>query len=52
MHLPPNAVCDPVMGDEGRLYVPPEMVDAYRTDLLPLASVIVPNQVRDASGGR
>ncbi len=23
-------VCDPVMGDEGRLYVRPEMVDAFR----------------------
>ena len=49
--LHPNAVCDPVMGDEGRLYVAPEMVDAYRTDLLPLASVIVPNQVRATAGG-
>ena len=32
------------MGDEGRLYVPPDMVDAYRSDILPLASVLVPNQ--------
>lgn len=23
-------VCDPVMGDEGRLYVKPELVDLYR----------------------
>lgn len=32
------------MGDEGRLYVPQEMVDAYRSEILPLASVLVPNQ--------
>mmetsp|Transcript_16356 Transcript_16356/g.28042 ORF Transcript_16356/g.28042 Transcript_16356/m.28042 type:complete len:336 (+) Transcript_16356:1-1008(+) len=36
-------VCDPVMGDEGKLYCPPEMVDAYRSKLLPLACVMVPN---------
>ena len=23
-------VCDPVMGDEGKLYVPPELVAVYR----------------------
>lgn len=23
-------VCDPVMGDEGKLYVPPELVSVYR----------------------
>jgi pyridoxal/pyridoxine/pyridoxamine kinase len=33
-----------VMGDEGRLYVKPELVDAYRATLIPLASVVVPNQ--------
>jgi hypothetical protein len=33
------------MGDEGRLYVPPDMVDSYRSDVLPLASILVPNQV-------
>lgn len=24
------SVCDPVMGDEGKLYVPPELVSVYR----------------------
>lgn len=38
------AVCDPVLGDEGRLYVPREMISEYRDQILPLASVIVPNQ--------
>ena len=37
-------VCDPVLGDDGKLYLPAEMVDLYRTDLLQLASVITPNQ--------
>lgn len=36
-------LCDPVMGDEGRLYVAAEMVDAFRERLVPLASVMVPN---------
>ena len=44
----PPAVCDPVMGDimggQERLYVPHELVDAYRSEILPLASVLVPNQ--------
>ncbi|KXZ56574.1 hypothetical protein GPECTOR_1g516 [Gonium pectorale] len=37
-------VCDPVLGDEGRLYVAPELVDAYAATIVPLASVLVPNQ--------
>lgn len=37
-------VCDPVLGDNGKLYLPAEMVDLYRTELLQLASVITPNQ--------
>ncbi len=37
-------VCDPVLGDDGKLYLPPEMVTLYRTELLQLASVITPNQ--------
>ncbi|KAK7205848.1 Ribokinase-like protein [Myxozyma melibiosi] len=36
-------VLDPVMGDENRLYVAPEVVPAYES-LLPLATVITPNQ--------
>jgi len=36
--------CDPVMGDNGKLYVPEELVQIYREEVLPLASVITPNQ--------
>jgi pyridoxine kinase len=37
-------VCDPVMGDNGKLYVPAEVVEVFKTDILPLASVLTPNQ--------
>jgi pyridoxine kinase len=37
-------VCDPVLGDGGKLYVPAELVDAYRAEVVPLASVVTPNQ--------
>lgn len=37
-------VCDPVFGDDGKLYVPVELVDIYRTEVIPLANVITPNQ--------
>ncbi|KAL9180946.1 hypothetical protein ACHAXT_009751 [Thalassiosira profunda] len=37
-------VCDPVLGDLGRFYVPKELVDIYRSDVLPLADVVTPNQ--------
>jgi pyridoxal/pyridoxine/pyridoxamine kinase len=40
-----RAVCDPVLGDEGRLYVPADLVGAYQEEILPIASVLVPNQV-------
>lgn len=36
-------MCDPVMGDEGRLYVAPEMVEAFRDRIVQLASIMVPN---------
>lgn len=39
-----SPVCDPVLGDEGKLYVPQEFVAIYRDQLLPMASVITPNQ--------
>lgn len=38
------AVCDPVQGDDGRLYCQPDLPDAYRTLILPIASIITPNQ--------
>lgn len=37
-------VCDPVLGDDGKLYLPAEMVDLYKSDILHLASIITPNQ--------
>lgn len=39
---PTRTVLDPVMGDEGRLYVAEDIVSAYR-DLLPHADLILPN---------
>ncbi|KAI9016330.1 Ribokinase-like protein [Phycomyces nitens] len=36
-------VCDPVMGDGGRLYVAPEIVPLYR-DILRTADIVTPNQ--------
>lgn len=37
-------VCDPVMGDEGKLYVPEELVQVYRDEVVALATVLTPNQ--------
>ncbi|GER48082.1 pyridoxal kinase [Striga asiatica] len=37
-------VCDPVLGDEGKLYVPQEMVSVYREKVVPVASMLTPNQ--------
>jgi len=37
-------VCDPVLGDNGKLYVPEELVSVYREEVLPLVSVLTPNQ--------
>eukprot|EP00040_Diaphanoeca_grandis_P021807 m.116463 g.116463 ORF g.116463 m.116463 type:complete len:312 (+) comp28505_c0_seq1:22-957(+) len=37
-------VCDPVLGDNGKLYVPPELVPLYRSKIIPLADIITPNQ--------
>ena len=37
-------VCDPVLGDEGKLYVPEELVQAYKEKIIPLAGIITPNQ--------
>ncbi|KAL7509154.1 hypothetical protein ACHAXN_006196 [Cyclotella atomus] len=37
-------VCDPVLGDAGKLYVPSELVDIYREEVLPLSDVATPNQ--------
>lgn len=39
----PFVVVDPVMGDHGRLYVPQEVADAIRAELLPRATCLTPN---------
>lgn len=39
----PEQVLDPVMGDDGRLYIPEEEVPAYK-ELLHEADLILPNQ--------
>lgn len=36
--------CDPVMGDNDKLYVPEELVAIYREAVVPLATVLTPNQ--------
>ncbi|MDR0551714.1 MAG: pyridoxal kinase PdxY [Spirochaetaceae bacterium] len=43
----PTAVycCDPVMGDYGRgIYVKPGILEMFRDELFPLASIVTPNQ--------
>ncbi|KAL7733786.1 hypothetical protein ACLKA6_011509 [Drosophila palustris] len=37
-------VCDPVMGDNGSMYVPEELLPVYRDEIIPLADIITPNQ--------
>jgi pyridoxine kinase len=37
-------VCDPVLGDNGKFYVPAELVQVYREEVLPMADVVTPNQ--------
>ena len=37
-------ILDPVLGDNGRIYVDKRLVNAMRDDLLPLANFVTPNQ--------
>ena len=37
-------VCDPVMGDNGKMYVPAELLPIYREEIVALADIITPNQ--------
>lgn len=37
-------LCDPVLGDAGKLYVPSELVEIYKTEVVPLATMLTPNQ--------
>lgn len=37
-------VCDPVLGDNGKLYVPAELTEIYKEEIVPLATILTPNQ--------
>lgn len=37
-------VCDPVMGDNGKMYVSEDLLPIFRSEIIPLANVITPNQ--------
>lgn len=37
-------VCDPVMGDNGEMYVPEEILPVYKNTIVPLADIVTPNQ--------
>ncbi|XP_077298536.1 pyridoxal kinase [Arctopsyche grandis] len=37
-------VCDPVMGDNGKMYVPQEVLPVYRDTVIGLADILTPNQ--------
>jgi pyridoxine kinase len=37
-------ICDPVFGDNGKLYVPAELVGIYKKDVIPLSNIVTPNQ--------
>uniref|UniRef100_A0A8C4D6I7 Pyridoxal kinase n=1 Tax=Dicentrarchus labrax TaxID=13489 RepID=A0A8C4D6I7_DICLA len=37
-------VCDPVMGDQGAMYVPENLLPIYRDKVVPLADILTPNQ--------
>ena len=37
-------LCDPVMGDNGKLYVPKELVSIYREEVIRVADILTPNQ--------
>uniref|UniRef100_A0A914W0C0 Pyridoxal kinase n=1 Tax=Plectus sambesii TaxID=2011161 RepID=A0A914W0C0_9BILA len=36
--------CDPVLGDNGRYYVPEKLMPIFRDVIIPLADVVTPNQ--------
>lgn len=37
-------VCDPVLGDNGKMYVPESLLPIYRDEIVPLADIVTPNQ--------
>lgn len=36
-------ICDPVMGDDGGLYVDEEIAESYLTDIIPICDILTPN---------
>uniref|UniRef100_A0A3P9H941 pyridoxal kinase n=1 Tax=Oryzias latipes TaxID=8090 RepID=A0A3P9H941_ORYLA len=36
--------CDPVLGDQGAMYVPENLLPIYKTMVVPLADILTPNQ--------
>ncbi|CAK9295754.1 unnamed protein product [Gordionus sp. m RMFG-2023] len=42
----PNLIylCDPVLGDNNKLYVPEGLIPIYKNEILPLANILTPNQ--------
>lgn len=37
-------VCDPVMGDQGAMYVPESLLPVYKNKVVPLSDILTPNQ--------
>lgn len=37
-------ICDPVLGDEGKYYVPEALVGLFRDKVIPRAYIVTPNQ--------
>ena len=37
-------LCDPVLGDNGKLYAPAELVGLYKEKIIPRAYIVTPNQ--------
>ncbi|CAG0895663.1 unnamed protein product [Darwinula stevensoni] len=37
-------LCDPVLGDNGQLYVPESLLPIYIEEVIPLATIVTPNQ--------
>lgn len=37
-------VCDPVMGDNKKMYVPVEILDIYKNEIIHLTDIITPNE--------
>uniref|UniRef100_A0A673MRZ1 Pyridoxal kinase n=1 Tax=Sinocyclocheilus rhinocerous TaxID=307959 RepID=A0A673MRZ1_9TELE len=45
-------VCDPVLGDNGAVYVPENLLPIYRDKVVPAADIITPNQEAELLTGR